>query len=32
VKQHEAELISLDVRAARTYARLAVRFRLLAGG
>jgi predicted nucleic acid-binding protein len=30
-RQHDAKLVSLDVRAARTYSRLRVRFRLLAG-
>lgn len=30
-RQHDAELISLDVRAARTYGRVGVRFRLLGG-
>ena len=31
-RHHGAELISLDVRAARTYGRLDIDFRLLAGG
>lgn len=31
-RQHGAELVSLDIRAARTYGRLGVRFRLVAGG
>lgn len=31
-RRHDAELVSLDVRAAHTYGRIAVRFRLLASG